>query len=185
MLVTLLGIVVFLHPATSVLEFVSIIALQFSRESKKQFPASTVIEVRLEQYEKTLSPMLVTLLGIVMAVRLMQPENALFPISVTLLGMVMEVRPEQLENAELPLLVTLIGMMVFLHPAIRLFVFVSIIALQLSLESYVELLSSTIIVLRDEQFIKTIDPIVVTLSGMVIVFNFEQFLNANGIRYLQ
>ena len=44
MLVTLLGMTVFLHPYTSVLVAVSIIALQFSRESQIVLPSSTIID---------------------------------------------------------------------------------------------------------------------------------------------
>ena len=42
-----------------------------------------------------LSPMLVTLAGMVMEVRLLQPSNAQLPMLVTPSGMVMEVRPLQ------------------------------------------------------------------------------------------
>ena len=79
--------------------------------------------------------MLVTLFGMVMEVRLVQPRKALLPMLVTLFGMVTEVRPLQPEKAEPPMLVTLPGMVVFLQPAIRVFVAVSIMALQLSRES--------------------------------------------------
>ena len=41
---------------------------------------------------KALSPMLVTLFGIVIEVKPVQPEKALFPMLVTELGRVMEVR---------------------------------------------------------------------------------------------
>ena len=54
---------------------------------------------------------------------------------VTLLGMVIDVKPLQLEKALSPMLVMLLGMTVFLHPAISVFVSVSIIALQFSRES--------------------------------------------------
>ena len=60
MLVTELGKVVDWHPTIRVLEAVSIIALQFSRESYIVFPLSTTIEVREEQPENEKSPMLVT-----------------------------------------------------------------------------------------------------------------------------
>ena len=48
MLVTELGMVVDWHPAIRVLEAVSIMALQFSRESYIVFSLSTTIEVRAE-----------------------------------------------------------------------------------------------------------------------------------------
>ena len=69
MLVTELGMVVDWHPAIRVLEAVSIIALQFSRESYIVLPLSTTMEVREEQYMNALFSMLVTELGIVMEVR--------------------------------------------------------------------------------------------------------------------
>ena len=104
-LVTEFGIIVFVHPAISVLVFVSIIALQSFLESYVAFPFSIFIEVRLVQPAKTPLPMAVTLLGMVMEVRPVQWENAP-PMLVTLLGMVTEVRPEQSWNAEFPMLVT-------------------------------------------------------------------------------
>ena len=79
--------------------------------------------------------MVVNTFGIVKEVRLLQPWKALSPMLVTLLGMVMEVRPLQLSKASSPILVTLFGMVVFWQPAIRVFVAVSIMALQLSRES--------------------------------------------------
>ena len=106
------------------------------------------MEVRLLQPEKALLPMLVTLFGMVMDVRLLQPEKALLPMLVTPLGMVMEVRPLQPEKALLPMLVTLFGMVVFIHPAINVFVAVSIIALQLLRESYTMFPDSTIMEVR-------------------------------------
>ena len=83
MLVTLLGMVVFLHPAISVLVAFSIIALQFSRLSKVVLPGSTTIEVREVQPSKARSLMVVTLLGIVMEVREEQPAKASPPMLVT------------------------------------------------------------------------------------------------------
>ena len=72
MLVTLLGIIVFLQPAISVLEDFSIIALQFSLLSYLVFPPATTMLVRAVQPEKAPSPMLVTLLGMVMLVKPVQ-----------------------------------------------------------------------------------------------------------------
>jgi hypothetical protein len=84
-------------------------------------------------------------------VRPLQARKADFPMLVTLLGMVTDVRLLQPEKAELPMLVTLLGMVVVLQPAIRVFVADSIIALQLSLESYLGLPSSTITDVRPLQ----------------------------------
>ncbi len=72
MLVTLLGIIVFLHPAINVLVAVSMMALQFSRESYLGLLESTFIDVRLEQLPKAKYPILVTLLGMVIEVK---PEH--------------------------------------------------------------------------------------------------------------
>ena len=73
MLVTLLGMVVFMQPLINVFEDVSIIALQLLRESYIVLPLSTFIDVKLEQPAKAQSPMLVTLLGMVTEVRPEQP----------------------------------------------------------------------------------------------------------------
>jgi EamA domain-containing membrane protein RarD len=62
---------------------------------------------------------------------------------VTELGMVTEVSLEQSSKACSPMEVTELGMVVFLQPTIKLFVDVSIIALQLLRESYVPLFLST------------------------------------------
>ena len=70
---------------------------------------------------------------------------------VTEFGIVTLVRPEQPENASRPMLVTEFGMMVFLHPAIKVFEAVSIMALQLLRESYLELPDDTEIFVRPEQ----------------------------------
>ena len=84
MLVTLLGIVVDWHPAIRVLEAVSIMALQFSRELYIVLLLSTTMEVREEQPLKAEPPMLVTLLGIVTDVRPKQSLKAKLPMLVTL-----------------------------------------------------------------------------------------------------
>ena len=94
MLVTELGMVVDWQPARRVLVAVSIIALQFSRESYIVLPLFTTMEVREEQYLNAPSPMLVTEFGMAMEVREEQPLNALLPMLVTEFGMVMEVREE-------------------------------------------------------------------------------------------
>ena len=78
----------------------------------------------------------------------MQLEKAQLPMLVTLLGMVMEVRLVQPEKALPPMLVTLLGIIVFWQPAIRVFVSVSIIALQLSRESYLVFPVSTLMEVR-------------------------------------
>ncbi len=105
--VTLLGMVVFLHPAIRVLVAVSIIALQLSRESYLVFPFSTVIDVRPSHSENAPYSIDVTLFPIITDDRLWQPRKAPPLIDVTLLGMVTDVRPEQPEKAWDPIDVTL------------------------------------------------------------------------------
>ena len=89
------GIIVLSHPLIKVLDEVSMIALQFSRESYTGFPYSTTIEVKPLQALKALLPMDVTLLGMVMEVKPQQFAKAKSPIFTTLLGMVTEVKLQQ------------------------------------------------------------------------------------------
>ena len=65
--------------------------------------------------------------------------------------MVTEVSPEQPPKALLPMKVTELGMVVFLQPTTKLFIDVSIIALQLLRESYVSLFLSTVTEVSPEQ----------------------------------
>lgn len=81
--------------------------------------------------------MLVTELPIVAVVKPVHSLKAYRPMLVTELGIVIEVKSKQPEKAPIPMLVTELGISVFLQPAISVLVDVSIIALQLSLESYV------------------------------------------------
>ena len=73
MLITLLGIMVFLHPVTNVLDDVSMIALQLSRESYLVFPLSTTMEVKLEQSWNAFPSIDITLLGMSIEIRPLQP----------------------------------------------------------------------------------------------------------------
>ena len=77
------------------------------------------------------------------------------------------VKPLQPEKAQSPMDVTELGMVVFLQPASKVFVAVSIIALQLSLESYLELPLSTTIDFKPLQSSKTKLPIEETELPMV------------------
>ena len=70
---TELGIIVFLHPIIKVLDLVSTTALQLSLQSNFSLFSSTIIEVKAEQPEKTLPPILVTDFPIVMEVSPVQP----------------------------------------------------------------------------------------------------------------
>ena len=110
--VTELGMVVFLQPVTKMLVSVSMIALQLSRESYLELPASTT-----------------------MLASSSQPLNALLLIEVIVLGIVTEVKTLLEANAQSPIDVTVWGIVVFLHPLIKVLLTVSIMALQLSRES--------------------------------------------------
>ena len=71
--------------------------------------------------------MLVTPLPMVTEVKPLQPQKADLPMLVTLSGMVMDFKPLQPEKAASPMLVTLpsSGMTLVLHPAISVFIAVS------------------------------------------------------------
>ena len=97
---------------------------------------------------------------------------------VTELGMVMEAREEQLLNALPPMLVTELGMVVDWHPAISVLEAVSIMALQFSRESYIVLLLSTSMEVREEQPLKAELSMLVTLLGIVTDVRPEQSLKA-------
>ena len=77
------------------------------------------------------------------------------------------VKPLQPLKALSPIEVTELGMVVFLQPASKVLVAVSIIALQLSLESYLELPLSTTIDSKPLQPEKALPRIEVTELGMV------------------
>ena len=73
MLVTELGMDVFIQPTIKVLVPISIIALQLFRESYMGFLSSTTMDVKPLQLAKAPPSMLVTELGIVTEVRPLQP----------------------------------------------------------------------------------------------------------------
>ena len=64
--------------------------------------------------------------------------------------------------------VTSSGITVFLHPAIRVLVAVSMIALQFFLLSYTVFLSSTFMLINPVQSRNAFSPMLVTLSGIVM-----------------
>jgi len=74
-------------------------------------------------------------------------------------------------KAQNPIADTSDGITVFLHPAISVFVCVSIIALQLSLESYTGLFSSTVIESKKLQY----------LNGYPLFISDSTFLTEAGI----
>ena len=88
MIVTLLGIIVVVHPTISLFVAVSTMALQLFRLSNRGFPVSTIMFAKFEQKQKALFSILVTLYGIVRDAKLLQSSNAPFSMLVTLLGMV-------------------------------------------------------------------------------------------------
>ena len=92
MLVTELGIMVFLHPAIKVLLLFSIMALQSSRESYISLSEATDIDSKHEQPLKTKYPMLFTEFGMVTEIKPLQPEKAPLPMLFTELPIVTEVK---------------------------------------------------------------------------------------------
>ena len=98
--------------------------------------------------------MVVTPLPMVAEVRPLQPEKADSPIDVMLLGMMTEMRLLHPKKAKEAMDVTLLGMVVFLQPCIKVLLAVSIIALQLSRESYFVLPLSTLMEVRPIQLTK-------------------------------
>lgn len=109
-----------------------------------------------------------------MEVRPQQPVKAISPMVVTLLGIVMEDRQSQPQNASLPISLTLLGIIVFLHPATNIFEDVSMIALHPSRESYLGLPPSTSMASRLLQPENADSPILVTELGMVMVIKLLQ-----------
>lgn len=142
--VMVVGMIVFLHPTINSFCAVSIIALQLSRESYVVLPDSTTILVKPEV-----------------------PANASFPMVLTEFGMVSEDISEHELNALSPIMVTVLGIIVALHPEISLFVDVSMIALQPSLESYTALSGTTTMLTKLLQPENTPSRIEVTDLGIV------------------
>ena len=85
-------------------------------------------------------------------VKLLQSMNAQAPILVILFGLTILVRLPQPLNALSPILVIVLDIIVFIHPLINVLVAVSIIALQLSLESYILFPLSTLILIKLVQY---------------------------------
>lgn len=108
---TELGMVVFWQPVMSVLEAVSMMALQLLRESYFVLPLATTMLVNPLQPSKADLPIEVTELGMVILDRLLQSSNADSPIEVTELGILMLVRLLQSSNADPPKEVTELGIL--------------------------------------------------------------------------
>jgi len=96
---------------------------------------------------------------------------------VTEFGMVMLVRPVQQKNAPSLMLVTEFGIIVVLQPCIKVFVAVSIIALQLSLLSNIVFPVSTVIFTKLLHFINAASPIPNTDLGILILVKLLQLAN--------
>ena len=109
--------------------------------------------------------------------KLLQSLKAPFPISVTPSGITIlfSVVPSK---APPPIVVTVFGIFVLLNPIFKVFVAVSITALQLSLLSYVELPSSTTIDSKLVQPLNTVFSILCTSAGMVMDLRLTQLRNA-------
>ena len=105
-----------------------------------------------------------------MLVNLLHSPNASSPIEITELGIIIYVKNWPV-NAYFSIEVTKLGIIVFLQPYNNLFVAVSIIALQLSLESNTGLLLSTTIDSNLLQYENIPVPIEVTELGIVIEVN--------------
>ena len=76
------------------------------------------------------------------------------------------------------MLVTLLGMVEFMQPAINVLLSLSMIALQLSLESYLALLGATTIDVKLEQLRKATSPMLVTPLPMTTEVKLEQLAKA-------
>lgn len=107
-------------------------------------------------------------------VKPVQLRKELLPNDVTPSGMVIVDKPLQPKNASFPMEVMFTGMIVLAHPIIKELLLVSIIALQLSRESYLSLPVSALTEFRLGQSLKAELPILVTHLGIVMEVILEQ-----------
>ena len=122
----------------------------------------------MEQSKNALSPIFVTLEGIVSDDKEEQPKNAPSPILVTPEGIVSDDKEEQPENALFPIPVTPGGIAQSCLPGgQRTRVFRSFVKSAPLLEQYSGLFLSTSSVVKEEHFSKTPVPIPVTPEGSV------------------
>ena len=165
--------------------------------------ALQVMEERLLHPAKAIPPIVVTLAGSVMDPKLVQfinassliavkplprsiverfedPRNAPLSMDKTLFGIEIDVRVLMNANASSPIVVTPSGIIVVEHPWTSRFVAVRIIALQLLRESYIGLLSFTIIEDNEEQLINAAYPMDATLSEIKTEVRFAQAANASA-----
>ena len=110
-----------------------------------------VTEVKAPLLEKAQLDIFEMLFPIVIEVRLSHSEKAKSIIYFILLGMSIEVKLEQPLKAYGLIVVTLEGMIVFWHPTTKELDAVSMMALQLSRESYTVLSASTVMEVKLEQ----------------------------------
>lgn len=123
---------------------------------------------KLLQPENEDLPIVVTELGITIEVKLEQEEKAPAPIVITEFGMLIESISHP-EKAYSPMETTVLGITAFLQPVISMLVDVSMIPLQLFLESYTAFPASTVICSMPLQYSNALPLIEVTELGMVNV----------------
>jgi hypothetical protein len=99
MLVTPVGITVFLQPSNNLLLSFIMMALQPLRLSYTVFPSATEIDSRLEHFTKAYESILVTLAGMVILVRLVHASKAFSQMVVKLVGSSILLRAVQSEKA--------------------------------------------------------------------------------------
>ena len=148
-ILTLFGIVTFFNPpgtATSV--FPSLVNKSPEVDLKEGLPESKEKDVRLEQLGKALLPILLTLFGIVKLVKDSQPQKASLRMLVTPYGIVTFVNP----------------------PGTATSVFPSFVNKSPEIDVKEGLPESTEKDMRLEQLAKAFSPILVTLSGIVMLF---------------
>jgi hypothetical protein len=144
-------------------------------------PLGIVTLARLLQFLKALAPMLITPSGMFMTSRLSQLSKASFSMLVTPLGIVTLARFLQFLKALAPMLLTPLGMIkeVSAFPAgYATKVFLSLLYKTPSSEAYSLLPESTYIALRLAQLEKASIPMLLTLSGIVMLSRLVQPLKA-------
>lgn len=128
---------------------------------------------------KAPSPILVKLSGIVIFVSPLQPENAEYPMLVTQSGIVIVVSLLQLENAEYPMLVTQSGIVMLVNPEhsekAELSMIFPLVILTTKdvglacLATALTFVAEPVILVSPLQPLKAKLPMVVTLSGIIMI----------------
>ena len=148
MIFTSLGIFVVAKPWMSLLEAVSMMALQFSRESYLGLAGSMMNDVILSHPPKGDSPSSVIFADMVTLLSSISAQNVAQPKEVTELGMTISFSAGTPLKDILPNAVTSSGIMVLTQPMRRVLVAVSMMALHLSRESNTVLPASTLSAFR-------------------------------------